>query len=531
MPIPRVIGIETEYGIARRSAETRKIYAAQQQILDSTRIVSSVFPQIEWDYFSETELPVLTDGRTLEDIGNTVLTNGARLYEDHGHPEYATPECTNPIQAVVYDKAGERILNLARISANRELTRSYRRSQDEIVIYKNNADVMGHSFGCHENYLVERRTPWTRIRDYLMPFLVTRQIFTGAGKVGLQDPDFSDKTPTPKPPVIGGKAGSERYSHGNARTEKTEPRPGGDSGAENRAVYQLSQRPDFFRREEGLQTTSHRPLINTRDEPHADPDRYRRLHVIVGDANLAPWSTYLKVGTTMLVLDLIEDGLIAEEVVIRDPVRTFRSISQDQDWNWLVTFGSGGVGTAVDHQEIYLNRAKQHYSSDPTKGEIIKKWESVLDALRRQDIDGLSDKLDHAIKRFVIEREMKRHGWDLSSPQVQKLDLRYHSVNPDESIYDLLEKRGHIDTLGITEGDIDHAMRNPPEDTRAYFRGKCIERFTDHVVAANWDLIDIENSNGEIVRIPMNDPFKGTESLTGSILGHSRTVKDLLGQL
>ncbi len=545
MPIPRVAGIETEYGIARRSAATKELHEEQQPIRDTIRLIRSVATPVVWDYATERELPGLAEGHTVEEITNTVLTNGARFYEDHGHPEYATPECTTPLQVVLYDKAGERLLNLARMTANEAAGRD----TDEIAICKNNADLAGHSFGCHENYLTERRTPWDRLREYLTPFLVTRQIFTGAGKVGIQDVDSSEWEPTAKPLVLGGKTGLERPLVCVTRDkekdlelyqDREQPGCGPSQEQEERArcprsqeeaVYQLSQRPDFFSTEEGLQTTFNRPLMNTRDEPHADPEQYRRLHVIVGDANLAPWATYLKIGTTMLVLDLIEDGFVTEEMLIRGPVPAFRAISRDQDWRWAVQFANSKQGTAIDHQELYLNKAKQHYATDPAKKEVIARWEYILDALRRQDVDALVDKLDHVLKRHIIEKAMQRHGWELTSPGVQKLDLRYHSVNPEESVYALLERRGYVDSLGITEAQIVDAVFDPPTDTRAYFRGTCIQTFGEAVVAANWDLLDVRRSNGTLVRIAMEDPFKGTAALAGDLLARAQDIDSLLRQV
>jgi proteasome accessory factor A len=232
-----------------------------------------------------------------------------------------------------------------------------------------------------------------------------------------------------------------------------------------------------------------------------------------------------------LVLDLIEDGYLDDSVILQNPVGTFKSISRDQDWKWQLTLADGRTTDALDHQEMYLDKAKQHYSTDPVKKAIIQRWEYVLHALRQQDIEALADKLDHVIKKRIIERTRAKHGWDLTAPGVRKIDLRYHSINPDESIYLLMEKRGYVDTLGITDDAIQNATQAPPTDTRAYFRGKCIEKFPGQITAANWDLIDVRTEEGTVLRISMEEPLKGTARLTGDLIERSPTIKALLAQL
>ncbi|MBI2543537.1 MAG: proteasome accessory factor PafA2 family protein [Candidatus Aenigmarchaeota archaeon] len=569
MAIDRVMGIETEYGISRRSAEKKSIYDERDQnhISDTDFVIGSYDSALaKWDYNAEQELP-LGDARH---INNRILTNGARFYDDHGHPEYSTPECTSPLQLVIHDKAGERILNHARMLANAYLQNDRRTAKDSIVIYKNNFDSRGKSFGCHENYLIERRTPWNKIRELMIPFFVTRQIFTGAGKVGLHTDSYPERrlyhpyqelkrwilSEFQQAGVffeIVGLSGEHNDMYGNLYSifhnleKKAKEESLEDILEDSRsayyhvleflekgrkdipAIYQLSQRADFFVCEEGQQTTAKRPLINLRDEPHADPSKYRRFHVIVGDSNLAPWSTYLKTGTTKLVLDLIEDGLIGEEVVIQNPVDAFHSISRDQEWKWNVTFLDGSQGTAIDVQELYLNKAKQHYSSDPASDEIIGRWEYVLDALKRQDFPDLSTKLDHAIKKQMLDGMMKKHNWSLASPEVLKLDMRYHNIDPDEGIFHKYQSRGRVDTLGISEDDIKYAMTNPPEDTRAYFRGECLRRFPHHVISSNWDVVNVRNGrHRDEIKL---EPFRGTKKLTQDIFDNAGTISDLVDKL
>ncbi len=544
MAMDRVMGIETEYGISRRSASSKKIYDKQNQISDTRGVITCyVAVPVKWDYSGEAELP---KERRAETIDNALLPNGSRFYDDHGHPELSTPECRTPRQLVVYDKAGERILNVARMRANEELHRHQRTKGDDVAIYKNNVDSEGNSFGCHENYLMERRTPWDRIREMLMPFLVTRQIFTGAGKIGIHQPSYESGVRYDKLKEwilkefqdIGNYV--EPFDLGDSHKEisdrlvelfaEYERRKASGNKGEVPVIYQLSQRPDFFTCEEGPQTTHDRPLINTRDEPHADPEKYRRLHVIAGDANLAPWSSYLKVGTTMLVLDLIEDGFIGDEVCIRDPVNAFKTISRDQDWEWRIAFADGRSATAIDLQELYLGRAKQHYSHDPMKSEVIARWEYVLNALRRQDTDAVSDKLDHAIKKRLLDEKARRSGGALPPEEAHKIDLRYHNINPDEGVFYALQKRGFVDGMGIDEAEVEHAIHHPPEDTRAYFRGECFRRYPDDVVSANWDFVNMKKGR-KLIQIPLAEPLRGTRELNEEKFNRSATARELLEKL
>src|ERR671919_635025 len=288
MALPKICGIETEYGISVRESQEFN------PILTSSLLINAyaqpAFKRVKWDY--EEESP-LRDARGFERPGaegppeddsglaNVILPNGARYYVDHAHPEYSSPECSNPRDLVIWDKAGERILE-----ASIEAARTIVPDHDTVFIYKNNSDSKGNSYGCHENYLVTRQTPFPNLVKHLIPFFVSRQVFTGAGKVGAEN-------------------------------------------GVGEVDYQISQRADFFEVEVGLETTFKRPIINTRDEPHADPDRYRRLHVIVGDANMSELSTYLKVGTTGLLLKMIEDDFITDDFSLNEPVRSLRTVSHD----------------------------------------------------------------------------------------------------------------------------------------------------------------------------------------------------------
>src|SRR2546430_3067578 len=345
MAIPKVIGIETEYGISGPGL------ADFNPVLSSSMLINSyagTLRKIRWDYEQESPLrdargfePVQERQPVEEDLGlaNVILPNGARYYVDHAHPEYSTPECASPRDLVIHDKAGERILE-----RSLEAVRALLPPGQRLAIYKNNTDGKGNSYGCHENYLVDRRTPFSRIVRDLTPFLVTRQIFTGAGKVGAEG-----------------------------------------SRAEGRGLsYQLSQRTDFFEAEVGLETTLKRPIINTRDEPHADPEKYRRLHVIIGDANMSEVATFLKVGSTALVLKMVEDRFLDGDLALETPVAELRAISHDPACRHLVTLRDGRKMTAVQLQMEYLDRARKYtedrYGADVDEmtADVLDRWESVL---------------------------------------------------------------------------------------------------------------------------------------------------------
>ncbi|MEA2510439.1 MAG: Pup amidohydrolase, partial [Actinomycetota bacterium] len=345
MAIPKICGIETEYGIVLQEA------ADFNPILTSSLLINAyakpIFKRVKWDYDEERPLRdargfehAMGEGGLEEETGlvNVILPNGSRYYVDHAHPEYSSPECSNPRDAVIWDKAGERILEQS-MDAVRQITPAGQR----LFICKNNSDGKGNSYGCHENYLVDRRTPFPDLVKHLIPFFVTRQIFTGAGKVGTEN-----------------------------STEK--------------ADYQISQRADFFEVEVGLETTFKRPIINTRDEPHADPERYRRLHVIVGDANMAELPVFLKMGATSVLLQMIEDDFIADDMTLCDPIRAMRSVSHDPTCRATIELNEGSSITAIDVQWEYLKLAKKYVAeneSGPVTDRVLEEWERVLEGLER----------------------------------------------------------------------------------------------------------------------------------------------------
>src|SRR5450631_1159805 len=495
------MGIETEFGISVPGHPTANAMAASSQIVNA--YVPGALPRdrrARWDF--EEENP-LRDARgfdltrevadpsqlTDEDLGlaNVILTNGARLYVDHAHPEYSSPEITNPLDAVLWDKAGERVMAEA---ARRAATVP---GSWPIQLYKNNTDNKGASYGCHENYLTKRTTPFAEIVRHLTPFFVTRQVFCGAGRVGI---------------------GADGRGHG----------------------FQLSQRADFFEVEVGLETTLKRPIINTRDEPHADPEKYRRLHVIIGDANLAEVSTYLKVGTTALVLAMIEDKFLSTDLSVEAPVAELRAISHDPTCRRLVTLKDGRKMTAVQLQAEYLELARKYTEDrygndvDDLTADVLNRCESVLNRLA-DDPMLLSKELDWVAKLELLEGYRSRDGLGWDHPRLQLVDLQYSDVRLDRGLYNRLAARGRMVRL-TDDATVNRAIENPPEDTRAYFRGRCLRQYPESVAAASWDSVIFDIPGREsLQRVPTLEPLRGTKAHVGDLLRRCRTAADLVSAL
>jgi proteasome accessory factor A len=395
---------------------------------------------------------------------NKVLTNGARFYLDHAHPEYATPECANVRDLVLYEKAGDRILDQSRLCAEVALP-----GGQQILLYKNNSDHKGNSYGYHENYLLDRATPFRLIVEQFTPFIVSRQIFCGAGKVGAEN--------------------------------GTEPTP-----------YQLSQRADFFETEVGLDTMVKRPLINTRDEPHASREKYRRLHVILGDANMSEYAIYLKLGATALVLGMIEDQFMPRTFTLRDPVAVLKSISRDLTCRNPVELDDGSTITPIELQWEYWALAERYCATVPVDAwvvDVLQKWEYVLRCLERDPFI-LTHELDWVIKWRLLTSYMDRHGQSWDSAQVTMLDLQYHDIRRDRGLYHILERNGEVERI-LTDEEIDYAVDEPPADTRAYIRGMCLKKFRHQVFSVNWDSLAFNLEEGDIKRIALEDPLQGTK--------------------
>jgi proteasome accessory factor A len=402
----RIFGIETEFGVTCTFHGQRRLSPDEVARYLFRRVVS-------W-------------GRS----SNVFLRNGSRLYLDVGsHPEYATAECDNLAQLVTHDKAGERILEDLLVDAERRLADEG--IGGDIFLFKNNTDSAGNSYGCHENYLVARAGEFSRIADVLLPFLVTRQLVCGAGKV-LQTP--------------------------------------------RGAVYCLSQRAEHIWEGVSSATTRSRPIINTRDEPHADAERYRRLHVIVGDSNMSEVTTLLKVGTANLVLEMIEDGVAFRDFTLDNPIRAIREISHDLTGRRGVRLAGGREASALDIQREYLARAADHVDrrgSDPLTDRVMELWERTLSAVEQHDLGLIDREIDWAIKHRLVERYRAKHGMDLSNPRIAQLDLAYHDIRRGRGLFDLLQRKALVDRV-TDDGEIEAAKDTPPATTRAKLRGDFI---------------------------------------------------------
>jgi proteasome accessory factor A len=492
MAIPKVVGTETEYGIAAvGSPEFNPVISSS--LLISTYAGS--LRRIRWDYEQESPLrdargyePVQVREPAEEDLGlaNVILPNGARYYVDHAHPEYSTPECASIRDLVVHDKAGERVLERSLAELERAVPGGQR-----IAVYKNNSDGKGNSYGTHENYLVDRATPFASIVRDLTPFFVSRQIFTGAGKVGAEAP-WDDR---------------------------------------DRHRFQLTQRADFFEAEVGLETTLKRPIINTRDEPHADPDKYRRLHVIVGDANLCEVAIFLKLGTTALVLKMIEDEYLPD-LTLANPVASLHEVSRDPTCRAEVRLADGRRPSAIQLQWEYLERAKKYVDQEDTTAEnqeVVERWEAVLTALEDDPLQ-LHRELDWVAKYRLLEAYRERDGLGWNDHKLRLVDLQYHDVRRGKGLYHRLVAGGNVERL-VADEEIERAVMEPPEDTRAYFRGRCISKYRDAIAAASWDSLIFDAGREALQRVPMREPLRGTRAHVQDLLERSPdpgTLVDLL---
>jgi len=394
---------------------------------------------------------------------NVFLENGARLYLDTGfHPEYATPECDDVAELVSHDKAGERIVEDLRHQAEQRLREDG--LSGGILLFKNNTDSAGNSYGCHENYLVSRDVSFQRLAEALIPFFVTRQIFAGAGKV-LQTP---------------------RGFH-----------------------YCLSQRAQHICQEISGSTTSARSIINTRDEPHADAERYRRLHIIVGDSNMSEVATYLKIGTTALVLDMIEDGFFDRDYSLQSPVQAIRDISHDPTLREAIKLKDGRTITALQMQLEYLEDATRYVDSinpDPATKDVLARWTDVLTKLESDPMQ-LSRELDWVIKKAWIDRFMDRHRFSWRDPKVSLLDLQYHDIRPEKGVYYRLALNDQVDRI-TDEETIEQAKHVPPQTTRARLRGEFIRQANLKGKGCRVDWVYLKLNDPERETIVCKDPFQ-----------------------
>jgi Pup amidohydrolase len=493
--ITKVCGIETEYGIHSPGPEQNPIAASSVLV---NAYAADVEQQIGWDFEDETPG---NDARGFAREGslapmvethlaNTVLTNGARFYVDHAHPEYSSPECLTPLECLIYDKAGEEVLRRSMVAAALRIP-----DRPAPIVYKNNSDGKGNSYGCHENYMMDRAVPFTKVIEGIVPHFVSRTLFTGSGKVGTETAALDADT----------------------------------------VHYQLSQRAEFFEEIVGLETTLKRPIVNTRDEPHADPKRFRRLHVIVGDANLSEIATFLKVGSTAIVLAMIEDDAgTTRDLSLADPVRALHQVSADLTLTRPLTLADGSSATALEMQWEIFGAARKYaeecglgaLGDDGEVGALVMEhWEAVLSGLE-SDPATLADTLDWVAKRELLLAYQDRHSCDWRDPRVAALALQYHDLRPDKSVFRRLDMR----TL-VTPEQVAYAVAEPPTGTRAWFRGKCLARWPEAVVTANWDSLVFDIGADPLRRVPMMDPLRGTAEHTGALLAESTGPADLLARL
>lgn len=497
MTVRRVQGSEVEYGIAVQGQPRANPMVASTHVVNSYAAAHGLTRRARWDY--EEESP-LRDARgfdlsrdvadssqlTDEDLGlaNIILTNGARLYVDHAHPEYSSPEVTNPLDVALWEKAGENVMRLgAELAARIPGTQP-------IVLYKNNVDNKGASYGSHENYLMRRNVPFDQIVEHLTPFFVSRQIFTGAGRVGQQQ-----------------------------------------DGSVH--AFQISQRADYFEVGVGLETTLKRPIINTRDEPHADPKKYRRLHVIIGDANCSEVAIYLKHGTTSLVLAMIEAGFISHSLAVVEPVAAVHDISHDPTLTHKVQLVDGRMVTALELQGEYLRLAHEFVAregSDEQTDDILRRWGSVLERLERDPME-CAREIDWVAKLALLESYRERDGLDWDHAKLHLVDLQYHDIRLNKGLYHHLVRSGRIDRL-FTDEQIAAAVTRPPHDTRAYFRGMCLARFSQDVAAASWDSVIFDlPGHDSLQRIPTMEPLRGTQEHVGALFESSATASELFSAI
>lgn len=496
MAIPKVCGIETEYGIMVRGADNNPVTASS--LLINAYLSSrdrSRRGRVEWDF--EDEHPDRdARGMRLDDVFapdvethlvNAVLTNGARYYVDHAHPEVSTPECRDAREVVVFDRAAEEIVRASMRAVSAILP-----DDAEILCYKNNSDGKGNSYGCHENYLLSRDTPFGRIVDQITPHFITRQVVVGAGKVGCELPGRAfDDIP-----------------------------------------FQLSQRADFFEEEVGLETTLKRPIVNTRDEPHCDPSKYRRLHVIVGDANMSEVATFLKVGATAIVLAMIEDNVLGDDLAIANPVGAIRQVSHDPTLQRTILLRSGRRATALEIQWALLERARKYERShsleavgDDVGSAVLQAWEEVLTGLEH-DPTSVADLVDWVAKHRMVQGYADRHQLRPNDARLKALDLQYHDLRSDKCLALRLGLRTMVES-----DEIERAISDPPATTRAYFRGRCLQKWPDDIVAANWDSMVFDVGRDPLRRVPMMEPLRGTFDHVASLIDQSDTAAELLARL
>ncbi|QPK84189.1 proteasome accessory factor PafA2 [Corynebacterium qintianiae] len=493
----RYMGTETEYGISCPGDPSLS------PIVTSTHAVvayaaTHTGARARWDYEDEAPLkdsrgfdlrryhtvPVV-DANALG-VANVVTSNGARFYVDHAHPEYSSPEVSNAWDAMVYDAAGDLILgeaaaNLADLYEQGVSVLKDKAPCPPLKFYKNNVDGKGASYGSHENYQNSRHTDFGKLAQALIPFFVTRQVITGAGRVGI---------------------GQEGQREG----------------------FQISQRADYFEQEISLETTLNRGIVNTRDEPHADEERFRRLHVIVGDANMSQYSNFLKLGMTKLVLDAIEAGMDFSDLRLADPVAEIKAVSHDPTCTHELLLSDGRRLTAIALQRVYRSRVAGEGDVDKR---VLEYWSELLVDLEHDPLS-TADRLDWTAKWALIKAYLDR-GVDIADPKLKAIDLQYADIDPASSLHHALVRKGRMRTLVDAEV-VARAATTPPGDSRAYFRGRVGTAFGDRVLASNWQAVLLDTAAGpRKIRIDDVDAFTRTE--VGEIFERAGTVDELIAGL
>ncbi|HIL26128.1 MAG TPA: hypothetical protein EYG21_01855 [Nitrospinaceae bacterium] len=481
-----LLGIETEYGIIRDEVDNYDVVEESMRLVRRCEMKSEFG---NWAYSRERSHQDMRgfnvrslaqdeeeDAFCVEDRkrpysywemkSDRVLENGARFYNDHTHPEYSTPECSSVFQLVAHDLAGERIVfECARL-----------RNQDDepgrVCIFKNNTDYIGHSYGTHDNYLISRRLPFENWVERLVPFLVTRQLYAGAGKVGSElrnDHSFSG--------------------------------------------LQLAQRSDFIETVLSIETMTQRPIINTRDEPHATQDKYRRLHLILGDANMSPYATALKVGTTRLILTLIGEDKLKLPVTLENPVEDIKAISHDLTGTIALKRTNGKTITSLEIQEFYLEIADKNLSGQCKESDwIIREWARTLDELKHYP-EKLADRIDWAIKKDIFTRFIESEGVSWDDPWIKSLDLEYHNIDPERGLYRGLEQTGDLYSM-FSKDEVQQAIKQPPEDTRALVRGLAVKHGTNKIKNIHWT--GIEFTDGAFIDLSQTITSADLEHLINS---------------
>lgn len=493
----RYMGTETEYGI------TTPDDPSISQLLTSTHAVvayaaMNTAARSRWSYEEEAPLKD-TRGFDLQryrtvpvvdpnamGVANVVTTNGARYYVDHGHPEYSSPEVSNAWAAMIYDAAGDYVLNKSATDI-RELWDQQISVLDKIdpcpplKFYKNNVDGKGQSYGSHENYQYSRKTDFARLTQALIPFFVTRQVIIGAGRMGI---------------------GQESEREG----------------------FQISQRADYFEQEVSLETTLNRGIVNTRDEPHALAAKFRRLHVIVGDANMSQYSNFLKMGMTKLVLDCIESDVDFSDLRLANPVDEIKQVSHDPTCTHELLLADGRRLTAIDILRIYRERAAALPELDEVDTKVLALWGEILDDLERDPLS-TADRLDWTAKWSLIRRYLDR-GVDIADPKLKLIDIQYADIDPAKSLYHALVRKGKMRTL-VDEETIKRAVTEPPTDSRAYFRGRVSEKFGEDIVASSWQSV-IFSVNNQPHRLPMDKVDGFTKEEIGELVERAEDITALM---